>query len=125
VDVLAHELTHQVVLGALLPPSQAPQLLPGTLRPGDVGARLPMFSKFLFYFIFLVNNTRSEVLTTVYHPSEDSLRYCSISGNYPSRSKQDCCGVERGRIRTLDNCIAAWCVTFMLLILLLSILLKV
>jgi len=27
VDMLAHQFPHQVVLGALLPPSQAPQLL--------------------------------------------------------------------------------------------------
>ncbi len=40
VDVLTYQLPHQVVLGALLPPSQAPQLLGGALRPGEIIARL-------------------------------------------------------------------------------------
>jgi hypothetical protein len=40
VDVLTYQLPHQVVLGALLPPSQAPQLLSSALRPGEIIARL-------------------------------------------------------------------------------------
>ncbi len=36
VDVLTYQLPHQVVLGALLPPSQAPQLLSRALRAGDI-----------------------------------------------------------------------------------------
>jgi hypothetical protein len=36
VDVLTYQLPHQVVLGALLPPSQAPQLLSRALRPRDI-----------------------------------------------------------------------------------------
>ncbi len=40
VYVLSYQLPHQVVLGALLPPSQAPQLLTGALRPGEIIAGL-------------------------------------------------------------------------------------
>ena len=40
VDVLTYQLPHQVVLGALLPPSQAPQLLSGALRPREIIAGL-------------------------------------------------------------------------------------
>jgi hypothetical protein len=40
VYVLSYQLPHQVVLGALLPPSQAPQLLSRALRSGEIIAGL-------------------------------------------------------------------------------------
>ncbi len=40
VYVLTHQLPHQVVLGALLPPGQAPQLLSRALRPREIIAGL-------------------------------------------------------------------------------------
>ncbi len=43
VDVLTYQLPHQVVLGALLPPSQAPQLLSRALRAGDIRTGLKIW----------------------------------------------------------------------------------
>jgi hypothetical protein len=45
VYVLTYQLPHQVVLGALLPPGQAPQLLSGALRPRLIIAGLVIEKK--------------------------------------------------------------------------------
>jgi hypothetical protein len=52
VDVLTYQLPHQVVLGALLPPSQAPQLLSGALRPGDIRTGLKYDCCTIVYSVF-------------------------------------------------------------------------
>ncbi len=78
-DVLSHQLPHQVVLGALLPPSQAPQLLSGALRPGDIRTGLKYDSCTMVYSVFVTSVWESPQRSLFYLHNKDQLFTIKLS----------------------------------------------